>query len=100
MVFDMKHKSMDFIPIDKAANRAMLRAVGVDDEGFKKPFVGVASADSDVTPCNMHLDKLASNVREGIKSAGGVSFLFHTITVSDGIAMGTEGMRFSLTAGR
>ncbi|MGY0692020.1 dihydroxy-acid dehydratase [Virgibacillus sp. FSP13] len=80
----------------KAPNRAMLRAVGVSDEDFKKPMIGVASTWSEVTPCNIHLDDLAINAKEGAKSAGGVPLIFNTITVSDGISMGTQGMRYSL----
>ncbi|MGH7197164.1 MAG: dihydroxy-acid dehydratase [Candidatus Omnitrophota bacterium] len=82
----------------RAPNRAMLRAVGFKDEDFSKPIVGVASAWSDLTPCNMHLDKLALKAREGVKSANGVPLTFGTITVSDGISMGTEGMKYSLVS--
>src|SRR5512134_2106938 len=82
----------------RAPNRAMLRAVGFTDEDFDKPIVGVASLWSDITPCNMHLDRLALNAREGVKRGGGVAQTFGTITVSDGIAMGHEGMKFSLAS--
>lgn len=80
----------------KAPNRAMLRAVGVTDEDFKKPMIGVASTWSEVTPCNIHIDDLAVSAKEGAKTAGGVPLIFNTITVSDGISMGTQGMRYSL----
>jgi dihydroxy-acid dehydratase len=82
----------------RAPNRAMLRAVGFTDEDFDKPIVGIASLWSDITPCNMHLDRLAVNVREGVRQAGGIAQTFGTITVSDGIAMGHEGMKFSLAS--
>lgn len=80
----------------KAPNRAMLRAVGVTDEDFKKPMIGVASTWSEVTPCNIHIHDLAVSAKKGAREAGGVPFIFNTITVSDGISMGTEGMRYSL----
>ncbi len=80
----------------KAPNRAMLRAVGVTDEDFKKPMIGVASTWSEVTPCNIHIDDLAIQAKEGAREAGGVPLIFNTITVSDGISMGTQGMRYSL----
>lgn len=80
----------------RAPNRAMLRAVGFTDEDFKKPMIGVASTWSEVTPCNMHIDKLALKAKEGVKKAGGAPLIFNTITVSDGISMGTEGMNYSL----
>ncbi|NBI28450.1 dihydroxy-acid dehydratase [Chengkuizengella marina] len=81
---------------NKAPNRAMLRAVGFTDEDFKKPMVGVASTWSEVTPCNMHIDKLAIQAKEGVSKGGGAPLIFNTITVSDGIAMGHEGMFYSL----
>lgn len=77
-------------------NRAMLRAVGMQDEDFKKPLIGIASTWSEVTPCNIHIDKLAELSKKGANSAGGAALIFGTITVSDGISMGTEGMRYSL----
>lgn len=80
----------------RAPNRAMLRAVGVTDADFKKPMIGVASTWSEVTPCNIHLNDLAANSKSGAKEAGGVPLMFNTITVSDGISMGTQGMRYSL----
>ena len=80
----------------KAPNRAMLRAVGFDDESFQKPQVGVVSNWAETTPCNIHLNDLAQFAKEGVSEKGGVPVQFNTITVADGIAMGTPGMRFSL----
>ena len=80
----------------RAPNRAMLRAVGLTEEDFSKPLVGIASTWSEITPCNSHIDRLATKVREGVRVGGGVPQIFGTITVSDGISMGTEGMKFSL----
>jgi len=80
----------------RAPNRAMLRAVGFTDDDFKRPMIGVASTWSEVTPCNMHIDELARRTKAAIKEAGGAPLIFNTITVSDGISMGTEGMHFSL----
>jgi dihydroxy-acid dehydratase len=83
---------------DRAPSRAMLRAVGFSDEDFEKPVIGVASTWSMVTPCNMHIDELARHAEEGINKHGGKSIIFGTITVSDGISMGTPGMRYSLVS--
>lgn len=83
---------------DKAPNRSMLRAVGFKDKDFKKPIIGIASTWSMVTPCNMHIDKLAVQAGAGADKAGGKSIIFNTITVSDGISMGTPGMRYSLVS--
>ncbi len=80
----------------RAPNRSMLRAVGLMDEDFDKPLVGIASTWAEITPCNSHINRLAEKVREGVRVAGGVPQIFGTITVSDGISMGTEGMKFSL----
>ncbi len=80
----------------RAPNRAMLRAVGLTDDDFNKPLVGIASTWSEITPCNSHINRLAEKVKEGVRVAGGVPQIFGTITVSDGISMGTEGMKFSL----
>ncbi|RXZ80647.1 dihydroxy-acid dehydratase [Paenibacillaceae bacterium] len=81
---------------NRTPNRAMLRAVGFKDEDFKKPMIGVASTWSEVTPCNMHIDQLAREAKQGVQAAGGAPLIFNTITVSDGISMGHEGMLFSL----
>ncbi len=80
----------------KAPARAMLRAAGYTEEDFAKPMVAVVNTWSTVTPCNMHLDKLAGPVREGVRAGGGVPVDFNTIVVSDGITMGGEGMKASL----
>lgn len=82
----------------KAPGRSMLRAVGFTDEDFKKPQIGVASTWSMVTPCNMHINVLAEEVAKGADEAGGKSVIFNTITISDGIANGTEGMKYSLVS--
>jgi dihydroxy-acid dehydratase len=81
---------------NRAPNRAMLRAVGFKDEDFKKPMIGIASTWSEVTPCNVHIDKLALRAKEGARQGGGAPLIFNTITVSDGISMGHVGMRYSL----
>ncbi|NDC82166.1 dihydroxy-acid dehydratase [bacterium] len=83
---------------DRAPSRAMLRAVGFNDTDFTKPQVGVASTWAMVTPCNMHINHLAVEVEQGINSAGGKGIIFNTITISDGISMGTEGMKYSLVS--
>lgn len=82
----------------RAPNRAMLRATGLSDKDFEKPIIGISSTWSEITPCNMHLDKLARYVHKGCESSGSVAQTFGTITVSDGIAMGHEGMKFSLVS--
>jgi len=84
--------------VQRSPNRAMLRAVGFQDEDFKKPIVGVASAHSTITPCNMGIAPLAIQAEAGIRAAGGMPQVFGTITVSDGISMGTEGMKYSLVS--
>jgi dihydroxy-acid dehydratase len=84
--------------IKQAPSRAMLRAVGFTDEDFNKSQIGIASTWSMVTPCNMHIDKLADAATEGANEAGGKALQFNTITVSDGISMGTRGMRYSLVS--
>ena len=84
--------------LEKAPSRAMLRAVGFGDEDFSKPQIGIASSGSMVTPCNMHLDGLAAVTAAATDAAGGKSIIFNTITVSDGISMGTAGMRYSLVS--
>lgn len=81
---------------NRAPNRAMLRAVGFTDEDFLKPMIGIASTWSEVTPCNVHIDRLAIRAKEGANQSGGKAMIFNTITVSDGISMGHEGMRYSL----
>jgi dihydroxy-acid dehydratase len=93
-----KHSSVVVDGPDRSPNRSMLRAVGFGDEDFKKPVVGIASTWSMVTPCNMHIDRLAREAAAGADGAGGKSVIFGTITVSDGISMGTPGMRYSLVS--
>ncbi len=83
---------------DRAPSRAMLYAVGFKKEDFSKPQIGIASTWSQVTPCNMHIDKLAIESAKGADAAGGKSIIFNTITISDGISMGTEGMKYSLVS--
>jgi dihydroxy-acid dehydratase len=82
----------------RAPARSMLRAVGFTDDDFQRPQVGVASSWNEVTPCNIHLDRLAVNAKDGVRLAGAVPMTFNTITVSDAIAMGHEGMRASLVS--
>jgi dihydroxy-acid dehydratase len=84
--------------VQRSPNRAMLRAVGFQDSDFQKPIVGVASAHSTITPCNMGIAPLAVKAEQGIRAAGGMPQVFGTITVSDGISMGTEGMKYSLVS--
>ena len=84
--------------VNKAASRAMLRAVGFKDKDFSKSQVGIASTWSQVTPCNSHINELAEEVRSGVDAAGGKGVIFNTITISDGIANGTEGMKYSLVS--
>ncbi|MCS7142294.1 MAG: dihydroxy-acid dehydratase [Aigarchaeota archaeon] len=83
---------------ERSPNRAMLRAVGLSDEDFNKPFIGIANCWNEFTPCNIHLDRVASFAKQGVKSAGGVAFVFNTIAISDGVSMGTEGMKASLVS--
>ncbi len=84
--------------VERAPSRAMLRAVGFKDDDFNKPQIGIASTWSMVTPCNMHINKLADEAAAGANQAGGKAVIFNTITISDGISMGTEGMKYSLVS--
>src|SRR5215210_7102263 len=84
--------------VERAASRAMLHAVGFTRSDFKKPQIGIASTWSQVTPCNIHIDKLARESAAGVDTAGGKAIIFNTITISDGISMGTEGMKYSLVS--
>ncbi|MCW5853469.1 MAG: dihydroxy-acid dehydratase [Anaerolineae bacterium] len=93
-----QHSSLVVDGIERAPSRGMLYATGFKREDFRKPQIGVASTWSMVTPCNMHIDQLAVSVAQGINSAGGKAVAFNTITVSDGISMGTEGMKYSLVS--
>ncbi len=92
------YSSMVVDGIERAPSRGMLYATGFKKEDFKKAQVGVASTWSMVTPCNMHIDQLAVSVAMGINDAGGKAVVFNTITISDGISMGTEGMKYSLVS--
>ncbi|HXC59310.1 MAG TPA: dihydroxy-acid dehydratase [Steroidobacteraceae bacterium] len=93
-----QHSSVVVDGLKNAPARAMLRAVGFGDADFAKPQVGIASTWANVTPCNMHIDSLARAAAAGADAAGGKSVLFNTITVSDGISMGSPGMRYSLVS--
>lgn len=84
--------------VEQAPSRSMLRAVGFEDADFKKPQIGIASTWSMVTPCNMHINKLAEDVNEAADAAGGKGIIYNCITISDGISMGTEGMKYSLVS--
>jgi dihydroxy-acid dehydratase len=84
--------------VERAPARAMLHAVGFSDKDFKKSQIGIASTWSMVTPCNMHINLLAKEAAEGVNAAGGKAVEFNTITISDGISMGTEGMKYSLVS--
>lgn len=92
------HSSIVVDGNDRAPARSMLRAVGFTDEDFTKPQIAVASSASDMTPCNVHLGDLSDHARKGIAEAGGKPIYFNTITVTDGISMGTQGMRYSLVS--
>ncbi len=93
-----KHSAQVVDGVAQAPARAMLRAVGFNKEDFQKPQIGVASTWSMVTPCNMHINELAEHARIGADQAGGKGLVFNTITISDGIANGTEGMKYSLVS--
>jgi len=96
---NMKPRSTDVTEgIERAPHRAMLRAVGMKDEDFKKPQIGIASSWNEITPCNMSLRRLGEQAKAGVFAAGGFPMTFNTISVSDGIAMGHEGMRASLVS--
>ncbi|MDO4027008.1 dihydroxy-acid dehydratase [Clavibacter michiganensis] len=96
---DMKPRSRDVTDgIEATAARGMLRAVGMGDEDWAKPQIGVASSWSEITPCNLSLDRLAQGAKEGVHAGGGYPLQFGTISVSDGISMGHEGMHFSLVS--
>ena len=95
----LKHRSKEITEgPERAPARSYLRAMGLTQEDLDKPFLAIANLASDVTPCNVHLDRFAQAAKEGIRQAGGTPFEFGTITVSDGISMGTEGMKASLVS--
>jgi dihydroxy-acid dehydratase len=93
-----KHSGPVVDGVTRAPSRAMLRAVGFTDADFAKPQIGIASTWAEVTPCNVHIDALAREAAAGANAAGGKAVIFNTITVSDGISMGTPGMRYSLVS--
>ena len=96
---DFRKRSKDITEgPQRAPNRSMLRAMGYTTQDFTQPFVGVASTWNEVTPCNVHLNKLTKKVKEGVRAAKGTPFEFGTIAVSDGVSMGTEGMKASLVS--
>ena len=96
---DLKPRSRDVTDgLEKAAARGMLRAVGMTDDDWAKPQIGVASSWNEITPCNLSLDRLAKAAKEGVHASGGYPLEFGTISVSDGISMGHEGMHFSLVS--
>ncbi|RUP28652.1 MAG: dihydroxy-acid dehydratase [Mycolicibacterium sp.] len=96
---DIKPRSRDVTDgLEKTAARGMLRAVGMGDDDWVKPQIGVGSSWNEITPCNMSLQRLAQSVKEGVHAAGGYPLEFGTISVSDGISMGHEGMHFSLVS--
>jgi dihydroxy-acid dehydratase len=96
---DVKPRSRDVTDgIEATTSRGMLRAVGMGDEDWDKPQIGIASSWNEITPCNLSLDRLAQGAKEGVHSGGGYPLQFGTISVSDGIAMGHEGMHFSLVS--
>ncbi len=98
-ILKMKHRSKEITAgPDRAPGRAMLRAMGLTQDDLDQPFIAIANLASDVTPCNVHLDRFAQAAKEGVRQAGGTPFVFGTITVSDGISMGTEGMKASLVS--
>ncbi|MEY4509815.1 MAG: dihydroxy-acid dehydratase [Pseudomonadota bacterium] len=93
-----KYSSQVVDGVERAPSRAMLRAVGFSTSDFKRPQIGIASTWSMVTPCNMHIDGLAKEAARGVNDAGGKAVEFNTISISDGISMGTEGMKYSLVS--
>src|SRR5690606_30255927 len=96
---DVKPRSREVTDgMERAAARGMLRALGMDDEDFTKPQIGIASSWNEITPCNLSLDRLAEASKQGVHGGGGFPMEFGTISVSDGISMGHEGMHFSLVS--
>src|ERR1700712_2449464 len=92
------HSSVVTDGVERAAARGMLRAVGMGDDDFRKPQIGVASSWNEITPCNMSLDRLAKQAKVGVRGADGFPMEFGTISVSDGISMGHDGMHYSLVS--
>src|SRR5665213_675880 len=81
---------------NRAPARAMLKAIGFTDEDLKRPIIGIANTWTEIGPCNYHLRELAEHIKQGIREAGGTPMEFNTVSISDGITMGSEGMRTSL----
>jgi dihydroxy-acid dehydratase len=101
MMTDKNSRAFSSLVVDgmeRAPSRAMLHAVGFNHDDFKKPQIGIASTWSMVTPCNMHINHLAEDAARGVNEAQGKAVIFNTITISDGISMGTEGMKYSLVS--
>src|SRR5579859_3458481 len=97
--FDVKHRSRQLTEgPERAAARAYLKGIGYDDEALSKPIIGVANTWTETMPCNFHLRALGAKVKEGIRAAGGTPMELNTIAISDGITMGTAGMRASLVS--
>ena len=93
MTFDPRHQSRILVDgADRAAARSFFRAVGFSDEDLARPLIGVAPCWIEITPCNFNHRKLADKIKQGIRAAGGTPIEFNTVSVTDGIAMGTEGM--------
>ncbi|MDI3340425.1 MAG: dihydroxy-acid dehydratase [Sphaerobacter sp.] len=96
-IADLRHKSRTIVEgRDRAGARAMLRATGLSDEDFTKPVIGVAHSWIETMPCNLGLRRLAQHVKRGIRDAGGVPMEVNTVAISDGVTMGTQGMKASL----
>src|SRR5690606_21543117 len=83
---------------DRAGARAMMKAIGFDDDDLRKPIIGIANTWIETMPCNFGLRKLAEEVKKGVRAAGGTPMEFNTVAISDGVTMGTEGMKTSLTS--
>ena len=97
--FDTRHNSRQLVDGPaRAAARAQLKGIGFDDEALAKPIIGVASTWTETMPCNYQMRALAAKIKEGIRAAGGTPMEFNTIAISDGITMGTSGMRASLVS--
>src|SRR3990172_1331528 len=99
MPFDLKHRSRTITDgRERAGARAMLKGIGFTDEDLSRPIVGIANTWIETMPCNFHLRRLAEKVKEGVRAAGGTPMEFNTIAISDGVTMGTEGMKASLVS--
>src|ERR671930_1444258 len=97
MAYDVKANSSILLSgRDRAPARSFLKAIGYTDEDLRKPIVGIANTWTETMPCNFHLRRLAERVKEGVRAAGGTPMEFNTVAISDGITMGTEGMKASL----